>query len=156
MLFPFLLLVIPIFLLLPIESSLECQNQIHVKDLLQNEGTFILSLFIQIFNHFKVICIFVMFICSLLTRKEGKLVTTEEKRPFICLDGSNFILVYFPLIHSSNSIIAGEVIVQKPLALTNSSKLILALTLEQDSLWVGRICEGGKSQSAFLSDQYWF
>jgi hypothetical protein len=155
MLFPFLLLVIPIFLLLPIESSLECQNQIHVKDLLQNEGTFILSLFIQIFNPFKVICIFAMFICSLLMWREGKLVTTEEKRPFICLDGSNFILVYFPF-NSSNSISAGEVIVQKALALTNSSKLILALTLEQDSLWVGRICEGGKSQSAFLSDQYWF
>lgn len=85
-----------------------------------------------------------------------------QKRP--ACDEAGQVAIHVP---GWLQLLSGEVHVHRPLrdnigSTDNNSKnntsssnhLELAFTLEQDSIWVGRICEAGASQSAFLSDDF--
>ncbi|KAL3102340.1 hypothetical protein niasHS_003749 [Heterodera schachtii] len=63
------------------------------------------------------------------------------------------ILSPFPFSFS-NAFVFGQIVLSRPLPPLNASSLRLSLTLEQNSVWVGRICDKGRSQSAFLSDDF--
>uniref|UniRef100_A0A183BWB7 Uncharacterized protein n=1 Tax=Globodera pallida TaxID=36090 RepID=A0A183BWB7_GLOPA len=76
-----------------------------------------------------------------------------NKRPFCDAEGRSAIQLP-GFLH----ILSGELHLLQalpfPLLKENGTSLRLALTLEQNSVWVGRICDRGRSQSAFLSDQF--
>uniref|UniRef100_A0A183BWB9 SHR-BD domain-containing protein n=1 Tax=Globodera pallida TaxID=36090 RepID=A0A183BWB9_GLOPA len=76
-----------------------------------------------------------------------------NKRPFCDAEGRSAIQLP-GFLH----ILSGELHLLQalpfPLLKENGTSLRLALMLEQNSVWVGRICDRGRSQSAFLSDQF--
>uniref|UniRef100_A0A914MF10 Uncharacterized protein n=1 Tax=Meloidogyne incognita TaxID=6306 RepID=A0A914MF10_MELIC len=76
----------------------------------------------------------------------------SQKRP-VCDDKNKLATIHLP---GWLKLISGEVIINKPLpSLGNLNKTLeLSLTLEQDSFFVGKICDRGQSQSSFISDEF--
>nr|CAD2170906.1 unnamed protein product [Meloidogyne enterolobii] len=76
----------------------------------------------------------------------------SQKRP-VCDDKNKLATIHLP---GWLKLISGEVVINKLLpSLGNLNKTLeLSLTLEQDSFFVGKICDRGQSQSSFISDEF--
>ncbi|KAL7072984.1 hypothetical protein ACQ4LE_007829 [Meloidogyne hapla] len=75
----------------------------------------------------------------------------SQKRP-VC-DDKGKAAIHLP---GWLQLISGEVLIKKSFpSFGNLNKTLeLSLTLEQDSFFVGKICDRGESQSSFLSDEF--